>query len=114
MSQDTVEGYVDHIIFRNEDNGYTVLNLIVKGSELTCVGTFEYVGEGELLEPGSRSDGRNPHPRKPDLPDTRGTGRCREQKKDCGIKKRAQAALPERMIAFRWGCFLCCREQRYI
>ena len=46
MSQDTVEGYVDHIIFRNEDNGYTVLNLIVKGSELTCVGTFEYVGEG--------------------------------------------------------------------
>ena len=50
MSQDTVEGYVDHIIFRNEDNGYTVLNLIVKGSELTCVGIFEYVGEGELLE----------------------------------------------------------------
>ena len=34
------------------------------------------------LEPGSRSDGRNPHPRKPDLPDTRGTGRCREQEKD--------------------------------
>lgn len=50
MSQDTIEGYVDHIIFRNEDNGYTVLNLIVKGSEVTCVGTFEYVGEGELLE----------------------------------------------------------------
>ena len=50
MSQDTIEGYVDHIIFRTEDNGYTVLNLIVKGSEVTCVGTFEYVGEGELLE----------------------------------------------------------------
>ena len=50
MSQDTIEGYVDHIIFRNEDNGYTVLNLIVKGSEVTCVGTFEYVGEGDLLE----------------------------------------------------------------
>ena len=50
MSQDTIEGYVDHIIFRNEDNGYTVLNLIVKGSEVICVGTFEYVGEGELLE----------------------------------------------------------------
>ena len=28
--QNTVEGYVDHIIFRNEDNGYTVLNLMVK------------------------------------------------------------------------------------
>ena len=33
MSQDTIEGYVDHIIFRNEDNGYTVLNLMVNGSE---------------------------------------------------------------------------------
>lgn len=50
MTQDTVEGYVEHIIFRNEDNGYTVLNLMVDGSELTCVGTFEYIGEGELLE----------------------------------------------------------------
>ncbi|NCB91887.1 MAG: ATP-dependent RecD-like DNA helicase [Clostridia bacterium] len=48
--QDTVEGYVDHIIFRNEDNGYTVMNLMVNGSELTCVGIFEYIGDGELLE----------------------------------------------------------------
>ena len=48
--QTTVEGYVEHIIFRNEDNGYTVLNLMVNGSELTCVGVFEYIGEGELLE----------------------------------------------------------------
>ena len=22
--EETIEGYVDHIIFRNEDNGYTV------------------------------------------------------------------------------------------
>ena len=44
--QNTVEGYVDHIIFRNEDNGYTVLNLMVNGSELTCVGIFEYIGGG--------------------------------------------------------------------
>ena len=42
--QTTVEGYVEHIIFRNEDNGYTVLNLMVNGSELTCVGIFEYIG----------------------------------------------------------------------
>lgn len=48
--QDTIEGYVEHIIFRNEDNGYTVLNLISEGSEVTCVGIFEYVSEGELLE----------------------------------------------------------------
>lgn len=48
--KDKVEGYVEHIIFRNEENGYTVLNLSVDGSELTCVGTFQYVNEGELLE----------------------------------------------------------------
>ena len=35
--QDTIEGYVEHIIFRNEDNGYTVLNLMSEGSEVTCV-----------------------------------------------------------------------------
>ena len=39
---ETVTGYIDHVIFRNEDNGYTVM--VMKGteddSELTCVGTF--------------------------------------------------------------------------
>lgn len=48
--KDKVEGYVEHIIFRNEENGYTVLNLKVEASEVTCVGTFQYVNEGELLE----------------------------------------------------------------
>ncbi|MBS6194687.1 MAG: ATP-dependent RecD-like DNA helicase [Clostridiales bacterium] len=48
--QNTIEGYVEHIIFRNEDNGYTVLSLMADGSEVTCVGVFEYIGEGELLE----------------------------------------------------------------
>ena len=40
---ESVTGYIDHIIFRNEDNGYTVL--VLKGTEgddeeLTCVGNF--------------------------------------------------------------------------
>lgn len=48
--QDILEGYVEHIIFRNEDNGYTVMNLMSEGTEITCVGIFEYIGEGELLE----------------------------------------------------------------
>lgn len=48
--QDIIEGYVEHIIFRNEDNGYTVMELIADGSAVTCVGIFEYIGEGELLE----------------------------------------------------------------
>lgn len=44
-----VKGYVDHIVFRNEDNGYTVFNLNNEDGDLTCVGTFPYIGEGELL-----------------------------------------------------------------
>lgn len=41
---------MDHIIFRNEENGYTVLNLKMKGAELTCIGTLPAIGEGELIE----------------------------------------------------------------
>lgn len=41
-----IRGYVDHIIFRNQENGYTVLNLISDGEEQTCVGTFPSVDEG--------------------------------------------------------------------
>ena len=48
--KEKVEGYVEHIIFRNEENGYTVLNLSMKGRGLTCVGTLPMVGEGELIE----------------------------------------------------------------
>lgn len=47
--QGTVEGYIDHIIYRNEENGYTVLSLIVDGEELTCVGYFQYMNEGEMI-----------------------------------------------------------------
>lgn len=47
---DTVSGYVDHIIYRNEENGYTVLALEEEGAEITCVGTFQYIGQGEAIE----------------------------------------------------------------
>ncbi len=46
---ETVKGYIDHIIYQNEENGYTVLVLNVDGEELTCVGTFKNVGPGETL-----------------------------------------------------------------
>lgn len=45
-----VKGYVEHIVFRNEDNGYTVFNLNNEDGDLTCVGTFHYISEGELLK----------------------------------------------------------------
>lgn len=47
--EETIEGYVDHIIYRNQENGYTVASLIVDGEELTCVGTFQALSEGETI-----------------------------------------------------------------
>ena len=45
-----IKGYVEHIVYRNEENGYTVFNLNNEDGELTCVGKFHYIEEGELLE----------------------------------------------------------------
>lgn len=47
---EVVKGYVEHIVFRNEDNGYTVFNLNNDDGDLTCVGNFNYLSEGELVE----------------------------------------------------------------
>ncbi|MBQ2687784.1 MAG: ATP-dependent RecD-like DNA helicase [Clostridia bacterium] len=40
---------VEHIVFRNEENGYTVIEAEVDGSEITAVGTMPEVWEGEQL-----------------------------------------------------------------
>ena len=49
---ESITGYIDHIIFRNEDNGYTVM--VLKGAEeeeeLTCVGSFPVVTQGASVE----------------------------------------------------------------
>ena len=45
-----IKGYVEHIVYRNEENGYTVFNLNNGDGDLTCVGKFHYIEEGELLE----------------------------------------------------------------
>ncbi len=47
---DRLEGYVDHIVFRNDENGYTVLELGNSGKSTCCVGTFHTINEGEFLE----------------------------------------------------------------
>ncbi len=44
-----LEGYIDHIIFRNSDNGYTVMVLVTQDGEVTCTGTLSYIGEGEKV-----------------------------------------------------------------
>ena len=48
--EETIEGYVEHIIYRNQENGYTVANLVVEETEITCVGIFQYLNEGETIK----------------------------------------------------------------
>lgn len=44
-----LKGFVSHIIYRNTANGYTVFELKSE-EEVTCVGTFQALDEGEILE----------------------------------------------------------------
>ncbi|MBQ8663846.1 MAG: ATP-dependent RecD-like DNA helicase [Eubacterium sp.] len=46
---ETITGYVEHIVYRNTENGYTVLHLVNEGEEITCTGIFHVVNEGEML-----------------------------------------------------------------
>ena len=46
---DELTGYVENIIFRNADNGYTVLDFVADEELITCTGLFPVVGEGENL-----------------------------------------------------------------
>ena len=47
-----IEGCVDSIVFRNSENGYTILRLSVQGDKepTTCVGNFSYVAVGDYLK----------------------------------------------------------------
>lgn len=45
------KGYVNKIVYRNEDNGYTVFELSLdEDDDLTCVGAVPYITEGEFVE----------------------------------------------------------------
>lgn len=45
-----IKGYIEHIIYRNNDNGYTVFNLEREDGEVTCVGFFKMIDQGETIE----------------------------------------------------------------
>ncbi len=47
---ETIKGFIEHIIYRNTDNGYTVLNLLSGEDEITCVGFFKTSDQGETIE----------------------------------------------------------------
>ena len=46
---DNITGYVDHIVYQNSDNGYTVMTLVTEGEEVTCVGMCKGLGQGENI-----------------------------------------------------------------
>ncbi|MCR5202911.1 MAG: ATP-dependent RecD-like DNA helicase [Lachnospiraceae bacterium] len=47
-----VSGYVEKIVYRNENNGYTVLTMSEadSGEDMSLTGTFSYIAEGQFLE----------------------------------------------------------------
>lgn len=47
---EVLSGYIDQIIFRIPETGYTVLALSTETDEITCVGVFRYADVGECIE----------------------------------------------------------------
>ena len=47
---EVIKGYVEHIMFQNSENGYTVMKLISDGKDYTCVGLCIGLSQGENIE----------------------------------------------------------------
>jgi exodeoxyribonuclease V alpha subunit len=47
---ETVKGYVEKIVYRNDENGYTIFSLTYNEDELTCVGYLTMLNEGEFIQ----------------------------------------------------------------
>lgn len=43
-------GYVENIVFHNDQNGYTVFEMTAGGEKKTCVGNFSVISEGDYLK----------------------------------------------------------------
>ncbi|MGP1612575.1 MAG: SF1B family DNA helicase RecD2 [Catonella sp.] len=49
LELETINGHVEKIIFRNQENAYTVASLSVEGDEVMCTGYFADLAEGDKL-----------------------------------------------------------------
>lgn len=47
---EVLSGYVEHIIYQNPSNGYTVMNVLSGEEEITCVGMCMGLAQGENIE----------------------------------------------------------------
>ncbi len=45
-----IKGYIEHFIYKNTENGYGVLNLVVSDDEIVCTGVFSDVDVGDTIE----------------------------------------------------------------
>lgn len=45
-----LQGYLEHFLFRSEENGYTVFNFAMEKEDVICVGNFKSIEVGETLE----------------------------------------------------------------
>ncbi len=49
LLSEILEGFVDKIVFRNAENGYTVFSIVNDDVEMTCVGSLTFISEGEFI-----------------------------------------------------------------
>lgn len=45
-----ISGYIEQIIYSVKESGYTVFSLSTEAEDITCVGYFRYIDEGESVE----------------------------------------------------------------
>lgn len=46
---ETIHGYINHIVYRNAETGYAVIEVVNDGEELTLVGILPQINEGEYI-----------------------------------------------------------------
>ena len=47
---ESIQGLVEHIVYHNDTNGYTVFSLMCQGEEIVCGGNVTSLDEGEYLK----------------------------------------------------------------
>ena len=49
MEKETINGFVEKVVYRNTENGYTVVNISVEGDDVVCTGYFSDITEGDQI-----------------------------------------------------------------
>lgn len=49
MEKETINGFVEKVVYRNNENGYTVVNISVEGDDVVCTGYFSDITEGDQI-----------------------------------------------------------------